>query len=152
MAHNGTPQKKRAFLASYAVAGNVTVACEVVGVPRRTYYHWTEHDAAFSAALAVAREEAAERLEEAARKRAVEGVTRETGVYHNGRLIATEVEIKYSDILLIFLLKGLKPEKYRENVEHKHEVSGPGGGPIPTQVFDYNAALTAFAGRPVEDR
>jgi hypothetical protein len=31
---------------------------------------------------------------------------------------------EYSDTLLIFLLKGLRPEKYRERFEH----SGPGKG------------------------
>jgi hypothetical protein len=32
--------------------------------------------------------------------------------------------------MLIFMLKGAKPEKYRERFEH----SGPSGGPIPTQA------------------
>ena len=115
--HGIAHPKKRAFLASFAVAGNVTVACEAAKVPRRTYYEWTEHDEDFARALTVAREEAAERLEEAARLRAVEGVRRETGVYHQGQLVATEVEVKYSDTLLIFLLKGLKPEKYRDRLD-----------------------------------
>lgn len=40
----------------------------------------------------------------------------------------------------------------RVRVEQKLEVSGPGGGPIQTQSFDYEAALTPLAARPVEDR
>lgn len=115
--HDMTQAKKRAFLTSFALAGNITLACEAAGIERKTYYRWTEHDEAFTAAAHVAREAAADLLEEAARKRAVEGVTKETGVYHNGRLIATEVEIRYSDTLLIFLLKGIRPEKYRERLD-----------------------------------
>lgn len=109
--------KKRAFLAAFAETGNISLSCQAAGVRRSTYYEWTEHDGAFGVALAAAREAAIDKLEEEARRRAVEGVTRETGVYHNGKLIATEVEIKYSDTLLIFLLKGLRPEKYRERMD-----------------------------------
>jgi hypothetical protein len=40
---------------------------------------------------------------------------------------------EYSDTLLIFLLKGARPQKYRDNV--RQEVSGPNGAPlIPTKI------------------
>lgn len=109
--------KKAAFLDSYRVLGNISRACRDAGIGRSSFYRWTEHDAAFSAAFRVAGEEAVEALEAEARRRAVEGVVRESGVYHQGTLIATEVETKYSDTLLIFLLKGLRPEKYRERTD-----------------------------------
>lgn len=38
-----------------------------------------------------------------------------------------------------------------EPKEVKHEVSGPGGGPIPTTVFDYGAAVAAIASGSGED-
>ncbi len=38
---------------------------------------------------------------------------------------------KYSDAVLMFLLRGARPEKYRET--WKGEISGPGGGPIPLE-------------------
>jgi len=37
-------------------------------------------------------------------------------VYHGGKRVGFIRE--YSDVLLIFLLKGLRPAKYRERVEH----------------------------------
>jgi hypothetical protein len=127
--------KKAAFLESYRVLGNISRACRDAEINRSTYYDWTEHDEAFSAALNVAREEAIESLEAEARRRAVEGVERETGVYHNGLLIATEVETKYSDTLLIFLLKGLKPEKYRERMDVNH--SGiPSVKPVAREFYE----------------
>ena len=39
------------------------------------------------------------------------------------------LELDYSDTLLIFLLKGLRPQKYRERYEH----TGANGGPIAIQ-------------------
>jgi hypothetical protein len=127
--HGIAHPKKRAFLTSYAVAGNITLACEAAGIGRRTYYDWTEHDQEFSAALGLAREEAADRLEDAARQRAVAGVVKETPIYHDGHLIDTVVETKYSDTLLIFLLKGVRPEKYRERLDVQHT------GEPPTKVY-----------------
>lgn len=50
-------------------------------------------------------------LEEEARRRAVIGV--EEPVFHRGE-ICGHVQ-KYSDTLLIFLLKGMRPKKYRDN-------------------------------------
>jgi hypothetical protein len=55
-------------------------------------------------------------------------------------------ELEYSDTLLIFLLKGIRPEKYRERFEH----SGPEGGPIEfSDARAYIAAkLEKFTTRP----
>ena len=61
------------------------------------------------------------------RRRAVEGVEEPVGWYKGE---AGGVVRKYSDTLLIFLLKGRKPEMYRERYEH----SGPGGRPVFTRI------------------
>ena len=57
-------------------------------------------------------------LEPEAIRRAVEGV--EKPVYQGGELVGYVRE--YSDTLLIFLLKGGKPHKYRENIKIDSEV------------------------------
>jgi hypothetical protein len=64
----------------------------------------------------------ADQLEQEARRRAHDGVRKP--VYQGGKRVGYIQE--YSDTLLIFLLKGLRPEKYRERFEH----SGAGGGPL----------------------
>ena len=51
-------------------------------------------------------------FQEEAHRRAVQGI--EKPVYQGGRLVGTVRE--YSDTLLIFLLKGLRPERYKERV------------------------------------
>ncbi len=72
-------------------------------------------DPEYVAAFATAREEAADRLEREAIRRAVDGA--EKPVYQAGKLVGTIRE--YSDTLLIFTLKGLRPEKYRERYDQR---------------------------------
>ena len=74
-----------------------------------------------------ASEDAADSLEAEARRRAVEGVEEPVGWYKGQ---AGGVVRKYSDTLLIFLLKGRRPELYRERFEH----SGPSDEPTITEI------------------
>lgn len=128
---------KRRFLKHFRVLGNVSAACAAAGITRRgTVYDWQEHDDAFAAAYREAEIQATEVLEAEARRRAVDGVTKETGIFHHGQLIGTQVEVSYSDTLLIFLLKARAPEKYRE----RHDVT-TGGQPLAAAHADLDAAI-----------
>lgn len=123
---------KRAFLKHFAEYGNVSAAAKAAGVERNTVYAWQERDDQFVAAFREAELVATEVLEHEARRRAVEGVENTKGIYdRQGNLMAEETETKYSDTLLIFLLKARAPDKYREN--RSIEVSGPNGLPIQYQ-------------------
>lgn len=112
--------KKRAFLAAYAEAGNVKKAAELSDVHRSTHYDWLGADAEYAAAFALADEDAGDNLEAEARRRAVEGVPEP--VYYQGDVVGTVQ--KYSDTLLIFLLKGTRPEKYADRVRVDQVVRG----------------------------
>lgn len=135
------PVWQRGFLTALSLTGNVRLACESADVHKSTVYARRDDDELFSLAFAQARDDAADRLEEEARRRAVEGVVKLK--FHEGTPIMVPgvnadgtpaknakgepiyvpyVEHEYSDTLLIFLLKGARPEKYREN--HKHEHTG----------------------------
>jgi hypothetical protein len=122
---------KKAFLEQFAEYGNITTAARVAGVARRTIYGWQEQDDEFAAAFREAEITATEVLESEARRRAVEGVVTITPNYHRGALLSETIETKYSDTLLIFLLKARAPDKYRERTAIEH--SGPGGGAIQTE-------------------
>ena len=87
--------KKAAFLVAMAKQGNVSGAARVAQVPRRTVYDWLAIDEDFRLRFAEAQEEAVDALEGEAVRRAFDG----------------------SDTLLIFLLKGAKPTKYRERID-----------------------------------
>lgn len=102
--------KKDAFLAAYAECGNVTVAAEQAGICRTQHYAWMKDDPAYAEQFATAEDMAVDRLEQEARRRAVGGV--DEPVFYQGTVVGYIK--KYSDTLLIFLLKGLRPEKYRD--------------------------------------
>lgn len=120
-----TEQAKKRFLAAYALTGVILHACRAAKVGRTTYYEWTESDPDFSAAAGFALAEAGDRLEQHAIEWATVGVKTIKEVYERNDkgdlvLVKREESRDVSPTLLIFALKGAKPEKYRERVEHSH--------------------------------
>jgi hypothetical protein len=137
--------KRRKFLDALRQCGNVTAACRAAQLDQSNAYKVRAADPEFAAAWADALEEAADVLEAEAWRRAVRGVERP--VFQGGEQVGAVRE--YSDTLLIFLLKGAKPEKYRDNytrVHAVHEHSGPAGAPLPIAVFNAQAALAIVTG------
>lgn len=104
--------KKAAMLVALAETGNVRLAAEAAGIHRATHYRWLDEDPKYALAVSDAMENAADLLEAEAKRRAVEGVAEP--LVSAGKLVTTVQ--RYSDTLLIFLLKGARPEKYRERV------------------------------------
>jgi hypothetical protein len=125
LAIQATQAKKRSFLAAYAETGTIKQAAKIAGIERKSHYLWLEKDPEYVEMFKSAREQAGDQLEQEARRRAIEGVPEP--VWYRGQIVG-EVQ-KYSDTLLIFLLKGAKPEKYAERKWYV-EQTGPGGGPI----------------------
>jgi hypothetical protein len=118
---------RKAFLAALAGHGNKTAAAKHARVARSTLYAARDTDPRFKAAWDEALDEAADVLEREAVRRATEGTVRKKFTAKGKPIIdpATGeqyVELEYSDTLLIFLLKGARPEKYRE----RHQVSHDG--------------------------
>lgn len=97
------------FLKALAQNGNVSDACRRANVSKNTVYEWRKKDKAFAERWQQAIEDAIESLE----------------------LIAWQRAKTTSDTLVIFLLKSLKPNVYREKIEH----SGEDGAPIPIRVI-----------------
>jgi hypothetical protein len=107
-----TQKKREKFLAAYRELGIIRDAAKVANIARATVYRWLD-DETFRAQFEEAKEEAIEKLEREAVRRACEGVDKP--IYYKGQLVDTVRE--YSDTLLIFLLKGLRPDKYAERVK-----------------------------------
>lgn len=120
-----TTAKKRAFLAAFSETCSIIRAAKCAGVDRGTHYEWLARDRDYADRFHVAKEQAADALEDEAVRRAHEGMERPITVAGEKTIIR-----EYSDTLLIFLLKGIRPQKYRENVE----VTGAGGGPITAAI------------------
>lgn len=100
------------FLAAYGKNGNITRSARQAKVTRQAVQARREASPEFAVAMKAAQEEAIDLLEEEARRRAVDGVLEP--VFYLGKKVGSVR--KYSDTLLTVLLKGNKPEKYRENV------------------------------------
>lgn len=128
LSNNILHPKKRAFIAAYAECGTITRAAEIAGIDRKTHYDWIKEDLDYVKACEVAYEQAGERLEQEARRRAVEGTKKP--VFYQGKECGVTTE--YSDTLLIFLLKGAKPEKYQERIRNDVNVIPSSTGGVNT--------------------
>lgn len=132
-----TPKKADRFIeALLGTGGNVTRACEAAALSKVAAYEWRKNDEAFAIRWEDAVEAGTEELEQEARRRAYEGV--DEPVFYKGDECG--LVRKYSDTLMIFLLKARKPDKYRDNI--KHELSNPDGSPLMQPIAD--AILRAY--------
>lgn len=101
---------KVVFLRELARVGIVGAACKKAKVGRTTAYRVRDEDADFAAAWDAALDDAADDMETEAWRRGKLGVLKP--VYQGGKHVGSVRE--YSDTLLIFMLKGTRPEKYRD--------------------------------------
>jgi hypothetical protein len=106
--------KKAAFLAAYRENGNIRLACKAAQIGRSSHYRWMERYPDYVKEFEQAKADAVDVLEAEARRRAVDGWEEKVGWYKGQ---AGGTVRRFSDTLLIFLLKGAVPEKYRERVE-----------------------------------
>ena len=104
------------FLTHLAETANVWYACKKAKINRTTVYEHREKFKEFSELWDVALKDGVEALEFEALRRARFGV--EEPVFYKGE-ICGQVK-KYSDTLLIFLLKAHAPEKFRERYDVNH--------------------------------
>lgn len=131
-----TSRRRAAFLEALSGTGNVSAAARAAGASRSGAYALKAADAGFAAEWADALETAVDALDAEARRRALEGV--EVPHFHQGRVAGTVR--KYSDSLLMFLLRAHRPERYRDR---------PAGGSESDEDVeeDLAAAREALAAR-----
>lgn len=116
------------FLAALEESANVTVAAEAADITRQNAYAYRREDAEFAQKWDAALDVGVGTLEDEAVRRARDGV--EEPIYQRGEYMGTVR--KYSDTLLIFLLKSHKPQVY--NPPQRQEVTGENGGAIKSEV------------------
>lgn len=92
--------------------GNTSRAAEVSGISRVAVYQRLQTDDAFAKRYEEAKAHGLEGVEDEALRRATKGV--ETPVFYMGEKVATVTT--FSDALIQFLLKGGKPQKYRDRI------------------------------------
>lgn len=135
--------RKQAFLICLSIHGNIAKACREVGISRSCHHDWRK-DPDFQARFLDAQQDAADGLEEVARRRA-EGFE-EVVIGKDGVIWARNADGSfklddnfepmplmktiYSDLLMARMLEAKKPEYRTKSVE----MSGPGGQPLPTKI------------------
>ena len=108
-----TSRARDRFIKAYARCGNITTAAKAAGIARATVYVWQENEPEFVLAMRQADLQATEVLEKEAWRRAEQGVAEP--VYQHGKQVGTIQ--RYSDQLLMFLLRARAPERYRDRVD-----------------------------------
>lgn len=93
-------QKKKVFLKAFQHIGTVSHACTAVWLSAKTVYKWLDEDPQFKRDFKIAHKIFVDELEKVAFIRGKQG---------------------YSDTMLIFLLKGNRPERYAERVSMTHD-------------------------------
>lgn len=117
------PHVKAVALRAYARYGTITKACKVAGIARWTFHRWIKEDEKFARKFEAAKEVVVERYEAEAQRRALEGVEKlkfdkDGAALKDPRTGEYYIERTYSDTLLIFMLKALDQDKYRERIEN----------------------------------
>ncbi len=100
------------FLAAYEQLGNISAAAKAAKVSVNVHYK-AKGNETYQKLFDHAKRTFVEQLETEATRRAVEGV--EEPIYHAGKMVGTRK--RYSDVLLIFMMKAHNPEKYGDKRE-----------------------------------
>jgi hypothetical protein len=119
--------RKRAeiFLAQLTQGLSVAASYRIAGLGKATVYEWRRDHPAFAQAWQDSLDEGTDAIEDEAHRRAVYGVDRP--VFQGGKCVGHVTE--YSDILLIMLLRGRAPHKYK----HYNETKVPFAAALPPQ-------------------
>jgi len=121
-----TKDRRGAFLRALADSGIVSLAAGIAGITRARAYQVRKADLVFAAAWEEAEEQAADRLEAEAWRRAVVGVPEplvSAGKIvrdDDGEPIATR---RYSDNLMIALVKARRPERFKDRAVVEHDIA-----------------------------
>lgn len=122
----GIAPKQAAFLHAFVIGGgNVVQAARAARIARSCHYDWLK-DPVYAESFKLAERQAGDVLESEAIRRAKEGV-REP-IYFRGSRVG--YVLRYPEGTMQMLLRGAKPEKYREVKEHV----GADGGPIQSAI------------------
>jgi hypothetical protein len=121
-----TRECRERFLKALAETGIVSAAVEIAGTSRTRVYELRKRDAAFAKAWDEAEEQAADALEAEAWRRAVDGVPEP--LVSAGKVVRDDdgqplAIRRYSDTLMLALLKARRPERFKDRAYIEHDIS-----------------------------
>ena len=121
-----TKERQERFLKALGETGIVSAAVEIAGTSRTRVYELRKRDACFAAGWEEAEERAADALEAEAWRRAVVGV--QEPLVSGGKVVRDDdgqplAIRRYSDTLMIALLKARRPERFKDRAVVEHDVT-----------------------------
>ena len=128
-----------AFLEAFAQCGIANLAARQVRVNPKTVQKTLERNPKFREAYYIAKENATQMLEAEMLRRAKIGIEKPVTVAGQREVIR-----EYSDTLLIFMLKSLRPQVYRDN--YNVALSNPDGSKL--ELAPQQAVLTLIQSDP----
>ncbi len=149
-----TRKKRREFLGLLADGEDVVDAADAIGMTRQALYLRRRKDDAFAADWAGAVQHGDQvklaAMEREADRRGQEGVL--DPVYYKGKVVGAVR--RYSDNLLMFRMKAIAPNKYRERMDHyvdanvRHSGVLKTGGTKPPEEWERDIDEFAAKGPP----
>lgn len=157
---------KPAFLKAFRESANVRAACEAAKISRKHVYRTRETDREFADLWDEAEADACDILELEARRRAVEGVAEPVFGSLGRGMPSGKIGtiIRYSNTLLMFLLRAHNPGKYGDRVRNENvdlDVSTlndaqlnllANGAPLPAILAAASAGGTGTETAPIPNR
>ena len=118
-----TPARQVALIQAFAACGCIREACARVGVSAEAVYELRRRPDAqsFRAAMDLALDGAADRVEDAVFGRAINGV--EIPHYYKGELVGTHR--RYDERLAMFILRYRKPHRYGRHLDRRESTPPP---------------------------
>ena len=115
-------ESKDILLDALAEGCTLKEAARRAEVASGTHYHWLKADPAYAAAYEFALQIRSDRMEEAAEIRAIHGYDEVTTIENSDGTSSVKTHHKYSDALLVLLLKAGNKDKFSDRA--KLEVTG----------------------------
>lgn len=115
-----TQKREKTFLDLLRETCNVTSACQAIGASRSGAYKRRDENADFAERWDNAIEEALDSIEAEVIRRGVHGI--DDPVFYRGEQVSAVK--RYSDNLLMFYLKGRRPEVFKDRSENTHHHDG----------------------------
>jgi hypothetical protein len=121
-----TGERRERFLKALSDTGIVSLAVEIAGTSRTRVYELRKRDTAFAAGWDEAEERAADVLEAEAWRRAVDGVPEP--LVSSGKVVRDDdgqplAIRRYSDTLMLALLKARRPERFKDRAVVEHDIA-----------------------------
>ena len=108
------PELREIFLSCLREGYSPAKACAHIGMTTRSVWGWRYKDEEFAKRWIEAARDGVDKLEDEAVRRAHDGTNKP--VYQGGVLVGHVIE--YSDTLMLMMLKGRRPEVYRDKMEN----------------------------------